>query len=247
MPELKNIDQLPAKARERVSQYTRKLLDLHGENIESILVYGSAASPNFQPGVSNVNIAVIVRSLDFGVLQKSLKLSAWGNKRGFPAPLFLTRGYINTSVDVFPIEGSEIKESHIVIFGPDIFADLVVDVRHVRLFCEEQVKGKLLRLRQSYLDSQANPKLLRNLLIDSLNSLIPVFRQLVRLTGVQPAVEKDELLRQLAARFSINTEAFLAVHLDKNRPVPLNRALLHTHLKDYLHQLQQLADHIDHL
>ena len=66
--------------------------------------------------------------------------------------MFLTRDYVLNSLDVFPIEFSEIKDQYKVIFGDDIFKDVEIPSKDVRLLCEQQVKGKLLHLRQAYVE-----------------------------------------------------------------------------------------------
>ena len=247
MPEFKNIAQLPPSAQKIITDYGRKLLAVHGDNIICIAVYGSAAGVNFTPGISDINIAVVFRALDFDVFDKSLQLTSWGRKRRITAPLFLTADYIRDSLDIFPIEFSEIKDQHVVIFGEDIFLPLCIDARHMRLLCEAQIKGKLLRVRQAYLESGGNARVVKNILKDSLNSLMPVFRQLVRLAGGQPSIHRQELLKQLAAQFSMDVSVLTAIYHDKQRIAILHPSRAREHLKDYLKVLEHLAARIDQL
>lgn len=247
MTEFKSIDRLPVDVREKVVDYSRRLLDIHADNIVSIVVYGSAAGVNFTPGVSDINLAVVFRTLDLAVFTKTLKLAAGGRKDRITAPLFLTADYIHNSLDVFPIEFNEIKDQNIVIFGEDVFAPMEIDAKHLRLLCEAQIKGKLLRIRQAYLESGGKPGIIRHILTDSLNALIPVFRQLLRLKGVSPAARKEELLKQLAAQFSLDASALVAIHQHRSHAASLSPSRLEQYLKDYLGQLEQLAGHIDRL
>lgn len=242
-----NIDHLPLVVQGKIALYVRKLLDIHADNVLSVLVYGSALNINFVPKASNVNIAVVFKSLDFTVFQKSLKLTAQGRKERIAVPLFLTVDYIRSSLDVFPIEFSEIKGQHCVIYGEDVFASMVVDVRHMRLLCEAQVKGKLLRVRQAYLESQGDLRALKNILKDSLGDLIPVFRQLIVLSKEEPSLNKEELLKQLATKFAIDTSAFIAIQKDKSHVLPLSSAKLEEYLRGYLLSLEQLSIRIDSL
>ena len=163
-PSLKNIKEFPLLIQPAITEFANKLLEYLQDNVLSILVYGSAAGVNFNPGVSNINIAVIVKDLDFPVLNKSLGLVKWAHKHKIATPLFLTKSYILSALDVFPIEFTEIKEQHKVIFGEDIFMDLAIPLKDVRLLCEQQIKGKLLHLRQAYLDIGSNPSVLKKLL-----------------------------------------------------------------------------------
>jgi hypothetical protein len=247
MSAFKNIDQLPPEIQGKVAQYSQKLLDIHNSNIVSIAVYGSACSINFVPKVSDINIAVVFQQLDFSVFQKSLKLAAQGRKEKITAPLFLTREYILNSLDVFPIEFSEIRDHHLTIFGEDLFSTINVDAKHVRLLCESQIKGKLLRIRQAYLEVDGNWRSLKHVLRDSLNSLFPVFRQLLVLTGQEPLTHKEEMLKQIAEKFSLNAAPLIAVYQDKNKIVALHPSQIEQLLNEYCAQLEQLAHRIDQL
>jgi len=244
---LKNINEFPLSIQPVIVEFVNKLLKGQEDNVFSILVYGSAAGVNYNPGVSNINIVVIVKNLDFSALNQSLGAVKWGRKHKIATPLFLTKDYIHSSLDVFPIEFSEIKEQHKVIFGEDIFKDLEIPLKDVRLLCEQQVKGKLLRLRQAYLDIGSNSSILKNLLISALSDLTPVFRQLIMLKGQKPIEQKEEMLKSLASIFSLDQEPFLAVYHDKNRKMMISSHLVEAHFKNFLNQLESLSRHMDSL
>lgn len=247
MPELKNIDRLPAAAQKPISEFAAKLLALHGTEIESIVVFGSAAGPNFTPKISDINLAVIFYSINFAVVHKSAGLARRGRKHRITAPLFLTREYIHDSMDVFPIEFAEIKDHHVPIYGADIFRNLSIDEKHVKILCKGQVRGKILRVRQAYLDCGGDPHAVKKILVGSLNSLVPVFRQLLRISGLEPAIEKPDVLRQMAGRFFLDVDVLTAVYQHKIRRTPLKHSQVDDHFKNYLQQLQQLAIRIDRL
>ena len=124
MYELKNVDLLPKDIQPKTAAYLNELLKLHGENIAGIYVYGSAAAGNFMPGVSDVNLLVVLRRMDFAFLQANLRTVAAGLRQKIPAPLVLTQGYLESSVDVFPVEFLDIQDNHLVLYGEDIFAAL---------------------------------------------------------------------------------------------------------------------------
>ena len=241
----KNISELPPSIQPVITQFAQKLSDNLNDNISSILVYGSAAGVNYNHGVSNINIAVIVKNLDFPVLKQSLATVKWGRKNKISTPLLLSKEYILNGLDVFPIEFTEIKEQHKVIFGEDIFKDLDIPVKNVRLLCEQQVKGKLLHLRQAYLDIGSSPSVLKNLLLSALRDLMPVFRQLIILKGQKPVEQKEGMLEQIARIFSLDQVPFLAVYHDKNRKSLISSDQVEAHLQNFLNQLEILSRHMD--
>lgn len=246
-PPFKNISEFPSAIQPLISEFANKLLADSNDIVCSLLVYGSAASVNYNPGVSDINFAVVLKNLDFSFLKQNLELVKWGRKHKIATPLFLTKDYILNSLDVFPVEFSEIKQQHRIIFGEDVFKDLNIPVKDVRLLCEQQVKGKLLRLRQAYLEIGSNAPVLKNVLISALSDLIPVFRQLIILKQQQSPEEKEKILLDLARIYSLDQEPFLAVLHDKNRKLLISSHQVEAHLQNFLSQLENLSRHLDAL
>jgi len=246
-PSLKNISEFPQPVQPVISEFASKLIENLNDNVHSILVYGSAAGGNYNPGISNINIAVIVKNLDFSVLNQSIAMVKSGRKHKISTPLFLTKEYILNSLDVFPIEFSEIKQQHKVIFGEDVFKDLDIPLKDVRLLCEQQVKGKLLHLRQAYLDIGSKPPVLKDLLSSVLSDLVPIFRQLIILKGQQPIEQKEQMLGQLARIFSLDLQPFLAIYHDKSKKSVIASHQVEAHYQNFLNQLENLSRHMDSL
>ncbi len=247
MSELINLDSLPRRVREIVEPYSRHMIKLHGDNLESIIVYGSSAGKDFIPGKSNINLLLIFKEIEMGDLKRSLKLVARGRKKGIIAPLFLTEKHIKTSADVFPIEFLEMKENHIVICGWDLLEELKVEKGNIRLQCEQQLKGKLIRLRQAYLEIGLKRKGVEALLIESLTSLIPTFRNMLRLRGREVPLEKDEVINKVASEFEVDGEVFLSILRDKRGDEKIAGVDADEFLGKYLEEIRKLAIAADEL
>ena len=162
-----------------IDPYLRKLLAIHNENIISILLYGSATGKFYMPSKSDINLMVIFKDLGFSQLKSSLKIITHGIPKKIPAPLFLSLTHIETSKDVFPVEFLEIKENNILLYGSDLFSDMQIAETHIRLFCEREIKGKLIRLREAYLEIGLRKKGIESLMKESMYSLMPTFRALI--------------------------------------------------------------------
>ena len=247
MAELKNLEKLPPEVKPVVAGYLENMLQLHLGNISSIIIYGSAAGRDFVRGKSNINILVIFDRLTPADLRKSLRLIAKGSKKMIIAPLFLTREHMVTSTDVFPVEFLEKKENHILVYGEDILPLLEIDSKNIRRQCEYQLKGKLIRIRQAYLEIGLKPKGMEALLKESFKSLVPIFRNLLRLKGRVPPVEKEEIIRQLAAEFNIDQHTFLAILRDKSNDEKIASQDVEVFLEKYIEEIQKLAAIVDKL
>ena len=247
MNELINLDSLPQRVREIVQPYGRAMVELHGDSLESIVVYGSSTGKDFIPGKSNINLLLVFKELELGHLKQSLKLVARGRRKGIIAPLFLTGRHIRTSTDVFPIEFLEMKENHVTIYGRDILKDIEIGNGNIRLQCEQQLKGKLIRLRQAYLEIGLKRKGVEALLIESLTSLIPIFRNMLRLKGREAPLAKDEVINKTASEFGVDGEVFLSILKDKRGDEKIAGQDADEFLGRYLEEIRKLAIAVDKL
>jgi predicted nucleotidyltransferase len=207
-----NLEKLQPEVKKKFVPYLETMLKTHGDNVVSVFVYGSAASGTYIKGISDINSAIVFRELKFPVLKKSLKIVSKGISASISAPLFLTREYISSSLDVFPIEFMDMKENHVLVYGEDILSGIAVRGEHTRLFCEQQLKGKLVRIREAYLEVGLSRKGMVSLLKESLNSLIPVFGNLIRLKGEVSPADKTGIIESLSAIFGLDGEMLLHIH-----------------------------------
>lgn len=247
MQTLKNLDKLDAQLRKILQPYLNKLLEIHQNNIVSIFVCGNATGTDYVYKVSNVNLFIVLERLEFQDLQKSLKVVSGGISKKIAAPLLLTRRHMETSTDVFPVEFLEMKENHLLLFGEDILESLEVNSENIRLFCEEQIKGKLIRIRQAYLEIGLKRKGIEALLKESLASLTPVFRNLLRLKGKTPPIRNEEVYQQLCAEFDLDKDVFLAILHDSKNDEKIGAQDVEVFFERYINQIQKLAIAVDQL
>jgi len=245
--ELVNLERLPAEVGRVVKPYCREMLKLHGDNIESIFVFGSATGKDFIPRKSNINLLLIFKKLALSDLKKSLKLVARGRKKKIIAPLFFTCKHVETSTDTFPLEFLEMKENHILLYGKDILEDLEISGDNIRLQCEQQLKGKLIRLRQAYLEIGLRKKGVESLLIESFTSLMPVFRNMLRLKGKEVPREKEEVLKELSSQFAVDEGVFLSILKDKQGDEKIGGMKAEDFLGRYLDEIHKLAVAVDEI
>lgn len=246
MKELK-LGEIRVEVRKLIEPYLGKLIDIHKENIISINLYGSAVGGDFSPKTSDVNLLVVFQELKFPDLKKSLKLISRGIKKKIAAPLFLTREHIKTSRDVFPIEFLDMKENHLCLYGEDVLSTIVINDEHLRLFCEEQIKGQLIRLRQAYLEIGLRKKGIEALMKESMYSLVPVFRNLLRLKDITPPIDKEAILVKLSTEFGLAADTFIAILKDKRDDEKIAGEDVEVYFEKYFNQIQKLAASVDQL
>ena len=172
---------------------TRELRDALGRNLESVILYGSAASGDHHARYSDYNILVILRRSDpatYGRLGPLLR--AW-TRAGNPLPQLMTRLFLARSADVFPIEWADMREHHRVLHGADVLRGLTTRARELRLELERELKAKLLRLHAAYAAVADQDGPTRELLIRSSSTFLVLFRSVLRLRGVTALPARPEV------------------------------------------------------
>jgi hypothetical protein len=162
-------------------------------------------------------------------------------------PLFLTEGYVETSLDVFPIEYLNFQKNYVLVFGKDILKDLAFDREFIRLQCEREIKGKLLILREAFLETSGKGKSLKGLIGQSFSAFVAIFEALLYLRGQDLPDTKREIIKATAAEFDMNGDVFeklLDVKDEKVKPGDMEIMGL---FKDYLREVRKLAKLVDTL
>ncbi len=119
------------------------------------------------PATSNYNVLLVLDGLGVAELDALSKPAAQWTKAGHRPPLLFTRGQLQASADVFPIELLDMRQSHRVLFGEDPLADVTINHEHLRLQLERELNEKLLALREGYLLTGGRPKHVVQLLTSS--------------------------------------------------------------------------------
>ncbi len=247
MAALKQLEKLSAQVAQVVQSFGQELLAKGEQNVVSLVIYGSATGSDFVPERSNINLLVVLERLSFAELSDYVKIIAKFSKKKLVAPLFLTKEHIKSSLDVFPIEFLEIKDNHLVIYGGDVFADIVIKPEDLRLQCEREIKSRLIRIRQAYIESGQKAAELKSLLEGSLISILPIMRNVVRLKGKTPAIKREAIITELSNEFDLAADPFRRIlKLKSQKKVPRQEEL-EAMFSDYLQQVQQLAKVVDQL
>src|ERR1700685_3669285 len=83
----------------QINEFLTRLRQAAGENLESVILYGSAAGGEFHPEFSNVNLLCVLRESSSARLSALAPAVAWWTRHKHPAPLVLTRQELERSAD----------------------------------------------------------------------------------------------------------------------------------------------------
>jgi len=158
------LNKLKPAAVDKIKAFLDEVMYNYGDKIHSIHITGTAITEDFDEKRSDVNSLFVIKEMDLKFLEVLAPLGKKYGKRKVAAPLIMTPEYINSSLDVFPVEFLNFKLIHATIFGEDILEGLALDRMDLRHQCERELKTKLIWLRQGYISSQGDRKMLKRVL-----------------------------------------------------------------------------------
>ncbi|MCH9015018.1 MAG: hypothetical protein IH877_04940 [Gemmatimonadetes bacterium] len=193
---------------ESAEKLAQELESCLGDNLRSLLLFGTALRGGFAPAHQDLNVLIILDDASTAALRPiQPALSAWAKKRN-PVPLIFSEAGWKASTDVFPIEIEDMREAHRLIKGDDPFEELTTTRADLRQELEREVRGKLLQLRAEYATRAPDGKALTMLLIDSASTFFVLMRALVRLDGGEPAKDPAGLVEQASEIADLDKTAF---------------------------------------
>ncbi|MBC8527551.1 MAG: hypothetical protein H8D22_11985 [Candidatus Cloacimonetes bacterium] len=229
------------------TEIEEKYKAVFGESLISIHIYGSAATQDFNPKYSDINVAIILEDLNLKNLIGAKGTIKHLRKKHVSAPLFLSKQYIESSLDTFPIEFLNIKSSHKTIFGDNYFEKLKINPEHLRLQAERELKGKLLILRLAFLENIGNLKVIKNLIFTSFSSFIPVMKAIIILKNEEIPEKIIDIIKKTATLLKIDFTAFLQAFDLKSRNIKMKRQQLVEFYTRYVQAVDQLSEIVDKL
>lgn len=182
----------------KLSDLTRRLTDTFGEQLISVVLYGSGAGEDWNQNSSDLNILCVLRRISPEELRQAEPIVQWWRESGNPSPLLLTEEEVQTSTDCFPMEFRDMQHHRRVLHGPDLIEDLVIDNKFYRAQVEHELRAKHLRLRQRAAEVLSQPERLQRLMTDSVSTFCVLGRHALILHGSPAHWKKSEIVRALS-------------------------------------------------
>jgi predicted nucleotidyltransferase len=231
---------------ETLKNLVERLHDAARENLESIILYGSATRGDFHEAHSDLNVLCILRSLRAAELGRiSAVVKWWTSVQHQTAPLFFSAEELRQSADVFAIEILDMQQSHRLLYGTDVVAGINVPMNLHRVQVEHELRTLLLKLRQHLLRDEGNQHELGAVLAKSFSSTLTLLRHTLITFQERPPDAAKELFARIAALTGASAPAFEAVRrlreaksLDKDAVLPA--------YDGYLAALEKVITALDH-
>lgn len=218
----------------------------HGDNLASVVLYGSAAAGDQVELRSDYNLLIALnRITPEDLRQAQAPMREW-RRLGHPIPVYFTVEELSDAADVFPIEFHQMANARVVLFGRDPFEVVKLSDSHLRHQAEYELRSKLIQLRRLYIPASVSVEKLCDLMSDSLASFASLFRAVLMLHGKEPPVAKPDCVRATAKLLKLDPEPFeriFAMRATGERPATDEEA--NKLFGTYMVQIEHVVESVD--
>lgn len=229
-----------------IRDFTTDLVGALGPKLGCLALHGSAAGEDWLDGRSDLNSVVVLQCVDGQALEAMAPIIGRWQRRRFAIPMVIEAEFLDRARDTFPMELDDIRRQHRVLAGSDLLADVTLAPEALRRQCEQEARGKLLRLRTLFLSTGGAPTALERVMVESLKGILVVLRHTLRLGGAPLGQRYADALETGVER--LGPLPVLTMLLEHRRAggrlVPPN---LHASFHALLGEMQQVIDALDAL
>src|SRR5690242_3377213 len=180
----------------------------HGENLASVVLYGSAAAGDTRELQSDYNLLIALKRITPEDLRLAQAPTREWQRLGHPLPVYFTLEELADATDVFPIEFHQMANARVVLYGQDPFEFVQLSDENLRHQTEYELRRKLIQLRRHYIPASFSIEKLADLMSDSLSSFAALFRAVLLLYGQQAPVGKADCVRATAKALRLDVTPF---------------------------------------
>jgi Nucleotidyltransferase domain len=234
-------EQIDSKAQE----FVKRCREAAGSNVEAIILFGSAVSGDFHPGLSDINLFCLLRDGSFSALQVLAPVAQWWSSQKQPPPLCMTRHELERSTDVFTIELLDMIQHHRVLFGEDVLSGLHISTHLHRVQVEYELREKLLLLRQHLLLAAGRDSRLWDVLLHSVPSFATLFRHALIALGSDAPPGRRDAVQALAKRVAYDPSAMQQILDVRERQTEQKKLDVKDLCARYLTAIEKVASVID--
>lgn len=238
---------IPDRPQDIFVPLTQDYLNVFGKDLVALVLYGSAAGGSYIRGKSDINLLVVLTPAGIDKFTDILNIVKSWKKRSVAIPLVMTKEFMATSLDAYPIEFLGMKNNHILIYGEDVLNGLSFKSADLRLQIERELRGKLLLLQQGYLEGEGKPRRLRVLISNSLTAFVSIFTALLYFKQGKAPHGRRETIDEVGKFFTIDTAVFMLCADIKEGKDKLSGAEVADLFCRYLREVNNICKIVDNL
>jgi predicted nucleotidyltransferase len=195
--------------RTTVSRLTSQMKRALGVELKSVILFGSVPRGEAIPGVSDLNLLVLVDSLAPTRLAKlATVLQDWVRNGNTPPHIHTLEEWRGMG-DSFAIEIADMLDSREVLWGADLVTPDRITRGDLRIHAEREIRQTILHLRLRLLLAANFPDEVGNLLLSGLPSFAAYMRAALRLGGQEAPLDTGIAIERAAVMIGADPGAML--------------------------------------
>ena len=199
--------QAAATAVERtLDRLVQGLREAGGGNVLGIALYGGSAGGRHTPGISDVNVIVVIADARLATLLPLAPSLTAALRQSQVVAFVVTPAELREAARLFPLKILEIQGNHRLLHGDIHLGGLPVDAESLQLRILQDLKSLELRLRQRILEHGGEAEALWQGLVYSLPKLTATLETVLRSRGSAVPPNRSELLRLAAVELAIEPD-----------------------------------------
>src|SRR6266850_771346 len=220
----------------------------YGENLASIVLYGSVAAGDHVELRSDHNLLIVLKRIALEDLRLSQTTIRDWLSLGQPMPVYFTVEELKRAADVFPIEFLQMEQARKVLHGGDPFELVEISRANLRHQTEYELRTKLIQLRRLYIPASVSVEKLTALMSDSLASFAALFRAVLILHEHEPPISKGDTVRATVRLLGLEGSAFEKIfELRAKTTSTLTETEANTVFSAYMTQIERVIEAVDRL
>jgi len=220
----------------------------HGDNLASVVLYGSAAAGDHVELRSDYNLLIALNRItpeDLRVAQAPMR--EW-QRLGHPLPVYFTVEELSDAADVFPIEFHQMANARMVLYGKDPFELVELSDANLRHQTEYELRSKLIQLRRLYIPASTSNEKLADLMSESLSSFAALFRAVLLLHGQEAPISKPDCVRATVRLLNLDPTPFERIfNFRSGEALPGSDKEANDIFGAYLQEIEKVTEAVDEL
>ncbi len=228
-----------------LERLVRQLREAAGPNLLGIALYGGLAKGRYTPGVSDVNVLIVVADAHLPDLLPLAPILTAALRETHVVPFVVTPADLMASAVLFPVKILDIKLWHRLLWGDVHLAGIEVQPEALRLRSLQELKNMELRMRLRVVERAGETDALWRGLVRNLPKLAVTLEVLLRARGIEVPADRPGVLRQAAQQLGIAPERMERIACLRRIEKRPDDEAVHRLLADYLDLLAEICHRLE--
>lgn len=193
-PEWREKTHLPKHLQDAVAVFCEKIEKSEGDNLVSIVLYGSAVKGGFNQYTSDINVVLVLEEASIEALDRLAGVIHYGAQEYGIGVMVSEPQDLDRSTDVFPIKFRDIQRHYVILSGEDLIEELEIEETHLRLRCEQEMKNLMWRMRYFYLHRKHRAEQVEGTLMSVTSEFLTATETLLYLETGESFTSKQDIV-----------------------------------------------------